>query len=158
MTLPPVLVRNRGLTILLGGTVVAVADMAVAMGYWATKGVVPTRILHSVAAGWLGRDAAIAGGLATAMLGAVSHLAIALAMVWCYWAISRRLPLLVERPLACGLAYGVATWAAMRFVVLPLSAAGGGGGQDLLWQALHFASHLLVIGLPSAWLARSMRA
>jgi hypothetical protein len=127
------------------------------MGYWATKGVAPTRILQSVAAGWIGRDAAVAGGLATVVLGAASHLVLALAMVWTYWMLSRRLPILAQRTLVCGLLYGVVTWAAMKFVIVPLSAAGGGDGRDLLWQSLHFSSHLFIVGIPSACLARALK-
>jgi len=143
--------------ILLGGLAVATLDMSVAVSFWASKGVAPMRIFQSVAAGWLGREAAVAGGLATALLGLGSHLAIATAMVAIYWRASLRFSVLHARPIGCGLLYGLATWAAMRFVVVPLSAAPA-GSTDLPWQLVHFASHLFIVGLPSAWLARMLAA
>lgn len=150
----------RWFAITVTGFGVAAADMAVATGYFFFKlGVPPANIVKGIAGGWVGREAARAGGGEMVLLGAVSHTALALAMVWIYWLASRRLPILLQRPLVCGLAYGVATWAAMKFVVVPLSAlgGGGGGGKDLLWQALHFGSHLFIVGLPSAYLARALK-
>lgn len=157
MSLATVLPRDPRLAILVVGLGVAAADMAVALCYWAMRGVAPERIVRGIAAGWVGRDAARAGGVEMVLLGAVSHLAIAIAMVWVYGAASRRLPALVERPLACGLAYGVATWAAMKFVVIPLSAiVPSAMPPPLSWQLVHFASHLFIVGVPSAYLARSL--
>lgn len=98
----------------------------------------------------------LVGGSATVLLGAVSHLAIAIAMVAAYCAASRRWAPLTTRPIACGLAYGVVTWAAMKFVVLPLSAVTPNPDPVLAWQLIHFASHLFIVGLPSALLARRM--
>jgi hypothetical protein len=145
--------------VVLVGTGVALADMAVATGYFFLKaGVPPLNIVKGISGGWVGREAARAGGAEMVLLGALSHLGLALAMVAVYWIASWRLPALTARPLACGLAYGVATWAAMKFVVVPLSALGAGsGGKDLLWQALHFGSHLFIVGLPSAYLARALQ-
>ena len=151
--------RVRWQAVALVGVVVAAADMAVALAYWAMQGVEPARIVQGIAAGWVGREAARAGGGATVLLGAASHLAIAIAMVWVFVAASRRLALLLERPIACGLAYGVATWAAMKFVVIPLSAiVPAAAPAPLSWQLAHFASHLVIVGLPSAWLARRLAA
>ena len=146
--------------VLIGGIVVAAADMAVATGYFFLKsGVPPASIVKGIAGGWVGREAARAGGGEMVLLGAVSHTLIALAMVAFYCAVARPWSLLVARPVASGLLYGLVTWAAMKFVVVPLSALGGGGsGQDLLWQALHLSSHLFIVGLPSAWLARHLDA
>ncbi len=143
------------LAIFLGGIVVAVADMAVAMGYWATKGVAPLRIVQGIAAGWVGREAA-RGGAEMLLLGAVTHLSLALAMVAVYWYASQRVPLLTTRPIACGLAYGLLTWAVMMFVVLPLSALGGAASDDPVWRLLHLSSHLFLVGVPSAYLARAL--
>ena len=142
--------------ILGGGLTVAVLDMAMALGFWGAKGVAPTRILQSIAAGLLGRDAALAGGASSALLGATLHLLIATTMVATYCVASRRLRVLVERPLVCGLLYGVVSWAAMKFVVLPLSAAPP-GSPNLVWQAAHFSSHLFLVGVPSALFARAIR-
>ena len=60
--------------------------------------------------------------LASAGLGAVSHLFIATAWAAVYYAASRRLPSLVQHAVFCGLVYGIAVYLFMNFVVLPLSA------------------------------------
>lgn len=147
--------RRAPIVLLASGVAaVAAADMALAMGYWGGQGVAPVRILHGIAAALLGRDAALAGGLATATLGAAIHLALATAMVVGYWAAARRWPALLAHPLLGGLGWGLLTWAAMMFVVVPLSAIGGSTSADPAWRALHLASHLFIVGLPSAWLAR----
>jgi len=149
--------RRTFATLALGTACVAAADMAVATGcFWFLKGVEPARIIKGIAGGWVGRETAIAGGAGMVLLGAVSHLAIAAAMVVAYWAASRRWPALLARPIAYGLAYGVLTWATMKFVVVPLSALEGRGSPDLVWQWCHFASHLFIVGVPSAWLARRL--
>lgn len=148
--------RRAARTLAAASLAVAALDMAVALGYWSVyKDVPPSRILQGIASGWVGREAAVAGGMPMAWLGAASHVAIATAMVVVYWSTSRRMPVLVARPVACGLAYGLATWAAMKFVVLPLSAASP-GSADLVWQALHLGSHLFIVGLISAWAARAL--
>lgn len=155
----PALLRHPGLAVVVVGLGVAAADMAVAMGYFFFKaGVPPLIIVKGIAGGWVGREAARAGGSEMVLLGAVSHTLIAIAMVALYWMVARGWSLLVARPAACGLLYGAITWAAMKFVVVPLSALGaGGGGTDLLWQALHFSSHLFIVGLPSAYVARALQ-
>ena len=138
----------------LGTLAVAAADMAMAMSYWGLKGVAPTRILQGIAAALLGRERAVAGGLATAALGATMHLVLAALMVVGCWAWVRRWPALAARPIAAGLAWGLLTWAVMMLVVVPLSAIGGSTSTDPVWRALHLGSHLFIVGLPSVWLAR----
>lgn len=135
---------------------VAGADMALALGYWALQGVDSARIVKGIAAGWVGREAARAGGVEMVWLGAITHVSLAAAMVAAYLIASWRFALLTTRPVLCGLAYGIASWAAMMFVVIPLSALGGGGSPDPVWRMLHLSSHLFVVGLPSAWLARAL--
>jgi len=148
--------RRIVIALAVGSALVAAADLALAMGYWALAGVSPTRILQGIAAALLGRERASAGGVATAVLGATIHVLLATTMVVGYWIASRRWRALVERPIRWGLRYGLASWAVMMFVVLPLSALGGSGSADPAWRALHFASHLFIVGLPSALLARRL--
>jgi len=140
----------------LGTLGVAVADMALAMTYFGLKGVAPLRILQGIAAALLGRETALAGGLASAALGAAIHLVLAALMVTGYWYAARRAPWLASRPLIGGLGWGLFTWAAMKFVLVPLTLIGGRSSSDPLWQGLHLASHLFIVGLPSAMLARAL--
>jgi len=141
--------------IFLGGLVVGVLDIAYAMLFWWLRArVSPTRILQSVAAGVLGREAARAGGIRTALLGAALHFFIAFVIVLVYASASRAMPLLIRRPLLCGTVYGVLVYVVMNYVVVPLSAAGGGGGTLMLWIVCSILVHAFLIGVPSALFSR----
>jgi len=114
-------------------------------------GIGPQRILHSIAAGWVGRDAARAGGAATAALGFASHFAIAVVMGLVYFLAAKRLPALVRHPWRYGALYGLALYGAMNYVVVPLSAAGDGTLKAWQWLDLaHVAAHVVLVGIPCA--------
>src|SRR6185436_181096 len=114
--------------IFLGGFVVGTLDISYAMLFWWLRArVSPMRILQIVTAGVLGREAARAGGIRTALLGAALHFFIALVIVLVYASESRMMPMLIHRPILCGTVYGVLVYVVMNYVVVPLSAAGGGG-------------------------------
>ncbi len=83
----------------------------------------PAGVWQSVAAGLLGK-ASYEGGNATALLGLALHFFIAFVMALVYVRAARRLPILVQRPLAVGVAYGLVLYLVMNFVVVPLSAIG----------------------------------
>jgi len=76
-----------------------------------------------VAAGLLGK-ASYEGGNATAVLGLALHFFIAFVMALVYVRAARRLPILIQRPLLMGVAYGFVLYLVMNFVVVPLSAIG----------------------------------
>src|SRR5215217_2817758 len=88
--------------IVWGGLLAGLGDITFAFVVNGLRGVGPVRVLQSVASGLLGA-AAKEGGLATAALGAVLHFLIAAAAAAVYWLASRRLEVLVRRPVACGL-------------------------------------------------------
>jgi hypothetical protein len=141
--------------ILGGGMLVAALDIALAMGFWhASHGVAPARILQSVAAGLLGKDAASQGGAETAALGALLHLGIAIGMAAVYWCATRTWPSLRRRWIAAGLGFGLVAYLVMTFVVVPLSKAGPSAFW-WPWVAASVFAHLCLVGLPLAWLARS---
>ena len=89
------------------------------------SGVRPIRILHSIAAGLLGR-ASFSGGWRTATLGLALHFFIAFVIVLVFMMASRRLPALRRHAVPAGLLYGIAVYLTMTFVVVPASAAAGG--------------------------------
>src|SRR3989442_15057203 len=60
---------------------------------------------------------------------------IAISMAVAYYLVSRRWPLLWQRPVACGAAYGLLLYGIMNYVVVPLSAAGP-RANDPLWIVL----------------------
>jgi hypothetical protein len=106
------------------------------------------RIYQSVAAGLLGRDAAVEGGLATAALGMFLHFFIATTAAAVYFAASSRLKLLVEQPVVCGLGFGALVYFFMKDVVVAHSAA---RPIRFTWTAM--IGHALLVGLPIALVA-----
>ena len=109
--------------ILSAGLICGVLDglSAIALsGYFGTK---PTRVFQGIASGLLGKSA-FQGGAASALLGLALHFLIALGAATVYYFASRSLPVLIDRALVCGIAFGVAVHLFMTFVVIPLSAIG----------------------------------
>jgi hypothetical protein len=146
------------LAVALGGFAAGVIDMAFACTFWAIKaGVRPSRIFQSVAAGLLGRPAAVAGGAPTAALGLALHFFIALTVAVVYYTAARYAEALWRRPWTFGSLYGVAVFGVMHYIVVPMSAAGGGrvAPFDLLWDGLSLLVHALGIGVPVALGARA---
>jgi hypothetical protein len=141
--------------IVVGIAVVAVLDILEPIIFYGLRGVSPIRIFQSVASGLLGREA-YAGGVPSALLGATLHVFIATVVVVVYWLASRRIGLLTRRPLLCGVMYGLAVYAVMTFVVIPLSAIGGGLRIPQLPALLNgIFAHVVCVGPPSALAARA---
>jgi hypothetical protein len=142
--------------VLAGGVVAGALDIAYACAFWAIKAGVPARrIFQSVAAGLLG-EASFQGGAATAALGLALHFFIATSMSVAYYLAAGRWTVLRDRPVACGAVYGLLLYGFMNFVVVPLSAAGG-GAKNPLWIGLTVLVHVAFIGIPIALCARRAR-
>ena len=146
--------RPRALvTILGGGMLVAILDIANAMTFWYLyRGTRPHVIFQSVAAGLLGRDASFAGGAATVLLGALLHLFIACCVAAVYFAASNAWPILLEKPLLCGAIYGAAVYLVMNQIVLQLSRARP-AAFNTAWFLDNFIGHVLLVGPPAALVA-----
>lgn len=141
--------------ILWGGLLAGVGDILFAFIYYGLLyRLTPIDILHSVASGLLGRDAANKGGLATAALGAVLHFIIAFGAAAAYYLVSRKLGFLVHQAVVCGLLYGIVVFVVMNFVVLPLSAAPPRGVPPIAPMIVPIIGHMLLIGLPIALAVR----
>lgn len=136
-----------GRAILWGGGLAGVLDLIAALVLYGLRGAAPQRILQSIASGLLGR-AAFEGGAATAALGTGLHFLIAFTAAAVYVAASRRIPLLVRRPVLCGLAYGVAVYLVMNWVVVPLTIGRGPFRPGL--AATLVVIHMACVGLPIA--------
>ena len=151
---PAVTERPRALdTILGGGLVVGVLDGLFALVFYGlVLGVRPLRIFQSVAAGLLGR-ASFEGGTRTFVLGVVLHFVVATCIAAVYYVASLKLPVLIRRPVACGLVYGLLAYLVMNYVVIPLSAASP-GRFSLRTFLPAFIAHAFLVGLPVALLAR----
>jgi hypothetical protein len=138
--------------LVLGGLVVGTTDLVFAWVFWQSHGVGLARILQSVAAGLLG-GASFKGGVASALLGTGLHYFIATMFVLVYWLAGLRHAGLRRHPVACGVAYGALLYLAMNLIVVPLSAAGSPGFDNLPWVASSVVMHA-VFGVMCALFAR----
>jgi uncharacterized membrane protein YagU involved in acid resistance len=144
---------KRAAWIVAGALAIGTIDAAYAIIFWGMRGVAPIRIFQSIAAGLLGRNAAMSGGLRTEALGLALHYFISLGIVVVYWIASRSLPLLTQRPILCGAIYGVLVYLFMNYVVIPLSATSR--SRFLLsWVVCSVIVHAFLIGVPAALFAR----
>ena len=142
--------------ILTGGLVAGAFDITYAFITWGLQGMSPIRIGQSVAMGLLGREAALAGGVPTGLLGLFLHFCIAIGMAAVYYALATRIPLLLRRALLCGAVYGLGLYLFMNFVVMPLSAIGqfGGGGGSMTVLVTSILVHMFLVGVPIAHFTR----
>jgi len=139
-----------------GGLLGGLFDITFACVVWAIRaGVTPIRVGQSVASGLLGREAALAGGVATGILGLVLHFLMTIIMAAVYYGAATRIPLLVKHAVPCGLAYGLGIYCVMNFVVLPLSAIGKmGGNGPLVIMIPEILVHMFGVGLTIALFTR----
>ena len=117
---------NRIIAIVLGGLAAGVLDILYAFIVYGplSYNLSPMRVLQSVAAGWIGRDASRAGDWGTAMLGLGSHFLIATLMAAAFVIAAGAFKMLTRNAVLWGLVYGLLLYVAMNYVVVPLSAAG----------------------------------
>jgi hypothetical protein len=139
-------------TIVLGGGTAGVLDILDAFVMTWINGGSAQRVLHSIASGVLGRSA-YQGGLPAAALGLGLHFLIAMSAATIYLLASRGLPVLVQRPVACGLAFGLAVWAVMYVVVLPATFSRPFVLAEWPQLANQLGIHALGVGLPIALFA-----
>ena len=144
-------------TIVLGGLVAGLLDILDAIVGTRIGGGSPVRMLQAIASGVLGRSA-YEGGAATAALGLGLHFFIACVAATTYFLASRRLTWLLRHPLVCGPLFGLAVWAFMQHVVLPLTFGRPSPTPALPHLVNQLAIHALGVGLPIALFAsRSAR-
>lgn len=147
--------RNTAAMVALGGFTVAMLDIINAMLFWYLyKDVAPMRILQSISAGLLGRQA-FAGGAGSAALGALLHLLIACGMAMTYVTVSRLLPRISQKPVLAGTLFGLGAYAVMTYLVVPLSRANP-VPPNPWWTLDSIAAHILLVGVPLAFIARKM--
>jgi hypothetical protein len=145
--------------VIRGGLVAGTLDLIDAFVFFGLRsGSKPIPILHSIAAGFVGRDVARDGGIPTAILGVVAHYLVAFSIVTVYVLASRMLPVLRKRWFVCGLVFGAIAYFVMTWFVVPMSNAGN--------QAITFALpvravmingiliHMFGVGVPAAYFAR----
>lgn len=110
-------------TVVGAGATAATLDLTYVFTlYYFLRGVTPQRVLHTIASGIYGQ-ASYDGGWTTAAVGFAAHYFILIVAAWWYFLASRYIGALRRHTIACGIAYGVAIYCCMNFVVVPLSNA-----------------------------------
>lgn len=110
-------------TVVGAGAAAATLDLTYVFTlFYFLRGVFPQRILQTIASGFYGQ-ASYDGGWTTAAVGFAAHYFILIVAAWWFFLASRYLIVLRRYAIACGIAYGVAIYCFMNFVVVPLSNA-----------------------------------
>ncbi len=145
-------------SILLGGLVAGAFDITYAIVFsYLRRGVLPSRVLQSVASGLLGPQA-YEGGMSTAALGLALHFFIALSAAAVFVLASRYLPALTRMPVLAGAVYGAGIYVVMNWVVIPLSRIGPKPFPPLIVLTTGLLVHMFLIGVPIALAARRSTA
>jgi uncharacterized membrane protein YagU involved in acid resistance len=144
--------NSPGTAIFWGGLVAGVLDITQAFIGFSLVGSTPFRILQRIASGIFGPRSQQMGWTSAAV-GLLVHFTVAFTAAAVYYAVSRKLRVLVERPVLCGLFYGELVFLFMYFVVIPTSAI----GQPRFNIATYITGpigHPLLVGLPIALCVR----
>jgi hypothetical protein len=124
--------------------VVGALDFCVVRVYWDSAGIGFVRIGQSVARGWYG-DASFAGGMRTALVGTLTHFGIMFAFMLAYLLAAQRLAFMRRQPALAAIGYGLATFVAMNYVVVPLSRAAHPMKYDG-WFLVSIGVHVFLVG------------
>ena len=139
--------RKIALATLVAGTL----DIISACIYTILPGHSPIAMLKILGSAVLG-DSAMHGGVGAAIVGLLLHFAIMAVMAAVFILAAQRVAILKTRWLIAGIAYGVVLWAVMNLIVVPLRF----GPPHFTVHGLveQFFSHIVLVGIPIAWLAR----
>ena len=143
---------NASKAVLWGGLVAGVLDATDGVVAFGFAGMNPIQVLQYIASGVLG-PASFQGGLASAALGTALHFLVALVAAAVFVLASQKIPALVQKPVLCGLSFGVAVYFFMNYLVLPLSAVPKSPfSLGLFLNGV--IGHAVFVGLPIALYAR----
>jgi uncharacterized membrane protein YagU involved in acid resistance len=140
---------NSWMAILSGGLAAGVMDITAAILTWKIKAnVPPTRVLQSVASGWMGKEA-FAGGGKTAALGLAFHFLIAFTAATVFYLASRKIEFMLSSVWGAGALYGALVYGFMYWVVMPLSNV---KRRPFSWEVEITAviTHIVCVGMPIA--------
>lgn len=141
--------RSSVLTIVWAGLLCGAMDITAAFVTWGLKGVRPSRVLQGIASGALGPQS-FAGGWETAALGAGFHFLIAFTAAAVFYVASRRISILLERPILAGPLYGIAVYLVMYWIVVPLSRAHRQPFSSTV-TLVAILTHIVCVGSPIAF-------
>jgi len=143
-------------TILFGWLAVGVLDMLDAyffFGFYYNISFI--RVFQGVAAGIYGREAAIAGGVQTGLIGLALHYVVAFGVALVFYLLCTQFRFLYRQPFIWGPLYGIGVHFFMQYVVVPNSAIGKYPALTFDWPFVNsIVGHALLIGLPLALIAR----
>ena len=125
--------------ILISGFIAGTIDVGAAC---LINSVGPVVILKAIAAGILG-PASFRGGAAVAALGLILQWLMSWAIAAVYLVAAGNMPVLRRRWILSGLAYGMAVFIVMNFIVMPLSAV----GHVPTFTVIRFVGNLLAMCL-----------
>lgn len=145
--------KSRAFPAIAWATLIAgVLDISSAFLLFYPKGVSPMAVLQGVAAGLIGRKAAMEGDMATAGLGLAIHFFIAFVVASVFYVASRKLVFLTRHAVISGLLYGVVVYGFMYWIVMPL--AYPVVHPSLSRDVTAVCVHMFLIGLPIALIVR----
>lgn len=137
------------------GVLLASLDLVfAALFWWLRSGVDPIRIPQTVASWVVGRDVALSGGFATALLGMALYSHLTTAVVAVYHGLAAHAPRLRERPLTMGALYGVATYVLLFHGAVPAWSAAPPRPQPMAWTLACLVAYPALVGIPTALLVR----
>ena len=139
--------------VFVAGLVSGAVDLVAAFASYASQGATPVGILKYIASGVIG-PGAMQGGTAMAALGLVCHFALTTGMAAVFQLAALKRRALAANPWLWGSVYGVLTWVAMVYVVVPLSAVPGWKLPEG-WSIVNgLLAHIFYVGVPIAHITR----
>jgi hypothetical protein len=148
------LLRSKpGAAIFWGGFIAGTLDIASAAITTVMGGGSPIRMLQGIAYALIGVGA-FKGGLGTALLGLACHFSITFGAAAAYWMVSRMMPVLIKKAVACGLLYGIVVYGITNYVIVPLSRIGRVLTHDPKQIAIGLVILMIGVGLPISLTAR----
>lgn len=135
-------------SIFTAGVIAGILDLGLAITYFTLRGWPVDAVPHAIASGLIGTRA-FQDGIAITVLGVAIHFSIAFTVAAVYYAFSRAVAFANRHPVLMGTAYGLAVFAFMQYVVLPLSAEPH-YGHTTAWMVANVLSHIFFIGITIA--------
>jgi hypothetical protein len=137
--------------IIVATLVCGTLDILLAVILTLMRGREPTAMLRFVASGPFPQ--ATDWGAEGSVLGLAVHYTLMAIMVAAFVLAARQGPSLLDHPLLWGIAYGVITYAIMNLLVVPLRFPAAWPPKPLGIATQLFA-HIVLVGLPTAYIAR----
>ena len=133
---------------MIAGLITGTADVIIQHWFiYSVLGETPLIIVYQfIASGALG-ESAFAGGIATALLGALFHFLFSIAIAGVFILSADRIPLLRHYVISGSLLYGFGVFIVMNMIVIPLSATPPLPTPPMSQLIVNSLSHILVFGL-----------